>query len=57
MAAAVVLIFHVGLAQIYETLGQCRLQLSHFLEFSDGDIEVMLFLGFGSGLQMLQRLR
>ena len=53
---AVILILHVGLAQIYEAFRQRGREFRHFLEFGDGNVEVALLLGLRAGLQMLQRL-
>ena len=53
----VILMFHVGLAKVYETFCQRRRKLGCFLEFGDGNVEVPLFLGVRTRLQMLQRLR
>ena len=52
---AVILIFHVGLAEIYKAVWQLGRELGDFLEFRNRDIEVPLLIGFCARLQMLQR--
>jgi hypothetical protein len=50
---AIVLIFHVGLAQIYESFRPRGREFGSFLEFGDGNIEVPLLLSLRARLQML----
>src|ERR1700722_7684881 len=52
---AVVAIFHVGLPEVYKSVGQLGRELGDLLVLLNRHIEMPLLIGFCAGLQMLQR--
>src|SRR6202035_4435689 len=53
---AVIAIFHVGLAEVYETVGQLGRELGDFLVLLNRHLEMPLLISFSARLQMLQCL-